>query len=226
MSLICSVDYTVALQYKNMSLSTKYNNRKHKVYLKVLCNEFSLELAQALARESKNILMVEYQGLQSSQAFLEYKPNGSYVGYVTEVGNNISEEEVRELHTDTPAGMTLVLRLPNDFTNLELLSDLSQVFPDVRFCGGCLFPVEGIKVGAIGVDILEKANIKFDESSYILDRTDDVLENVPIEILTIETSVATGKKASTKKAPGEKKPAKKPSISYASLMMTGEAVGP
>lgn len=226
MSLICSVDYTVALQYKNLSLTTKYNNRKHKVYLKVLCNEFSLELASALARESRNILMVEYQGLQSSQAFLEYKPNGSYVGYVTEVGNNISEEEVRELYTDTPAGMTLVLRLPDDFTDLKLLHDLSLIFPDVRYCGGCLFPVEGIKVGAIGVDILEKANVKFDESSYILDRTDDVLENVPIEILTIETSAMAGKKSSAKKAPSEKKPAKKQSISFASLMMTGEAVGP
>lgn len=217
MSIICKVDYATALKYKGMNLSTKYNNKKHKVYLKLIGDDFTLTDCIALAKVSKNILMVEYQGLQSNSAYEELTENtGVYVGRVYDFGNNITEEDVEKIAEDSPKGVVPIIKLPDDYKDLYKIYHISKTYPTVRFCGGHLFAIDGVKVGAIGVDILDKAQDKYSMDCYKLDDTEDVLENVDITSLEIDSSSKPEKAkksssgSSNKSAP--KKASKKVSI--------------
>ena len=217
MSIICKVDYATALKYKGMNLSTKYNNKKHKVYLKLIGDDFTLTDCIALAKVSKNILMVEYQGLQSNLAYEELTENtGVYVGRVYDFGNNITEEDVEKIAEDSPKGVVPIIKLPDDYKDLYKIYHISKIYPTVRFCGGHLFAIDGVKVGAIGVDVLDKAQDKYSMDCYKLDDTEDVLENVDITSLEIDSSSKPEKakksssSSSNKSAP--KKASKKVSI--------------
>lgn len=216
MSIICKVDYATALKYKGMNLSTKYNNKKHKVYLKLIGDDFTITDSIALAKVSKNILMVEYQGLQSNSAYEELTENtGVYIGRVYDFGNNITEEDVEKIVASTPAGVTPVIKLPDDYKDLYSIYKFSQIYPTVRFCGGHLFAIDGIKVGAIGVDILDKLQEKYSVDCFKLDDTEDVLELVDINELEIDTTTKpekVKKASSNSNKSASKKTSKKVSI--------------
>lgn len=211
MSIICKVDYATALKYKGMNLFTKYNNKKHKVYLKLIGDDFTLTDCIALAKVSKNILMVEYQGLQSNSAYEELTENtGVYVGRVYDFGNNITEEDVEKIAEDSPKGVVPIIKLPDDYKDLYNIYQISKAHPSVRFCGGHLFAIDGVKVGAIGIDILDKLQDKYSLDCFKLDDTEDVLESVDINELEIDTTTKPerAKKASSG---GNKSVAKKTS---------------
>lgn len=218
MSIICKVDYATALKYKGMNLSTKYNNKKHKVYLKLIGDDFTLTDCIELAKVSKNIIMIDYQGLQSNSAYAELTESTSvYIGKVFDFGNNITSEDVERIAEDTPAGVVPIIKLPEDYKDLYNIYKISQSFPRVRFCGGHLFAVEGIKVGAIGVDILDKLQDKYPLDCFKLDNEEDVLEDVDITSLEIDTTSKperAKKQSSSKgtKSSAPKKTSKKVSI--------------
>lgn len=217
MSIICKVDYATALKYKGLNLSTKYNNKKHKVYLKLIGDDFTITDSIALAKVSKNILMVEYQGLQSNSAYEELTENtGVYVGRVYDFGNNITEEDVEKIVGDTPKGVTPVIKLPDDYKDLYNIYQISKVFPTVRFCGGHLFAIEGVKVGAIGVDVLDKLQDKYPLDCYKLDGTEDVLEDVDITGLEIDTT-SKPERAKKSSSGGSNKSAQKKSSKKVSI---------
>lgn len=211
MSIICKVDYATALKYKGMNLSTKYNNKKHKVYLKLIGDDFTLTDCIALAKVSKNILMVEYQGLQSNSAYAELTENtGVYVGRVYDFGNNITEEDVEKIAEDSPKGVVPIIKLPDDYKDLYNIYQISKAHPSVRFCGGHLFAIDGVKVGAIGVDILDKLQDKYSSDCFKLDDTEDVLESVDINELEIDTTTKP-ERAKKVSSGGNKSVAKKTS---------------
>lgn len=211
MSIICKVDYATALKYKGMNLSTKYNNKKQKVYLKLIGDDFTLTDCIALAKVSKNILMVEYQGLQSNSAYEELTENtGVYVGRVYDFGNNITEEDVEKIAEDSPKGVVPIIKLPDDYKDLYKIYQISKAHPSVRFCGGHLFAIDGVKVGAIGVDILDKLQDKYSLDCFKLDDTEDVLETVDINELEIDTTTKL-ERAKKVSSGGNKSAAKKTS---------------
>ena len=211
MSIICKVDYATALKYKGMNLSTKYNNKKHKVYLKLIGDDFTLTECIALAKVSKNILMVEYQGLQSNSAYEELTENtGVYVGRVYDFGNNITEEDVEKIAEDSPKGVVPIIKLPDDYKDLYKIYQISKAHPSVRFCGGHLLAIDGVKVGAIGVDILDKLQDKYSLDCFKLDDTEDVLETVDINELEIDTTTKP-ERAKKVSSVGNKSAAKKTS---------------
>lgn len=211
MSIICKVDYATALKYNGMNLSTKYNNKKHKVYLKLIGDDFTLTDCIALAKVSKNILMVEYQGLQSNSAYEELTENtGVYVGRVYDFGNNITEEDVEKIAEDSPKGVVPIIKLPDDYKDLYNIYQISKAHPSVRFCGGHLFAIDGVKVGAIGVDILDKLQDKYSLDCFKLDDTEDVLETVDINELEIDTTTKL-ERAKKVSSGGNKSAAKKTS---------------
>lgn len=189
MAILCTVNVDTAREYKGLTLSTKYNGKKHKVYFKLVCSDDTIAEGLTLARNSTNILMIDYQGFDSQNEY--YKNITStdvYVGRLSQLGSNLDESDIERVLEDTPSGVVPIIDLPEDFNDMHLLWQLSKRYPTVRFCGGNLFSIDGVKVGAIGIDILEKHNIKYDESNYLLNNTADVLEVVDVNSLEIDTS--------------------------------------
>lgn len=189
MSIICSVDLPTAQKYRGKNLSTKYNNKKHKVYLKLHCDDSNLQDGIELAKQSKNILMVSYQGGGSwgEYGFLSGL-RGVYVGYSMDFGVDVSEADIERAVEGIPESVTPVINLPKSFTDIEFLWRVSQKYPRLRFSGGQLFAVEGVNVGEIGVDILQREDVKFGVESYRIRTGVDALENVSIAGLEIDAS--------------------------------------
>lgn len=193
MSIICNVDFSTAQKYRGKSLSAKYSNKKHRVYLKLVCDDSTLQECIELAKQSKNILMISYQGLGSWEHF-KASVSGVYVGYGMDFGVDISEEDIERALVDIPDGITPIIHLPESFKDMEFLWRVSKKFPRLRFSGGQLFSIAGVKVGEIGVDVLERHDVKFGAESYRLRFGVDAVENVAISSLEID---ASGKPEST-----------------------------
>ena len=222
MAIVCPVNYEVAQSYKGYNLKTTYNNKKTPVYLKLMCDNTNLKESIDLARGSKNILMVEYQGIDSGDLEID---NSVYVGKIIDFGNDLRIEDVDRLVNSFSDNLVSVIKLPPDFTDLELLYNISLKYPQIRFCGGELFAIAGVKVGVIGVDILDSRGIKFNVDSYYLKGDDYALPVVDIETLEIDTTgKGDVKKKKAKKdgksqsASSAKKPAKK-KMNFGSMMM-------
>lgn len=200
MSIICDVDYGTAQKYRGKNLSTKYNNKKHRVYLKLLSDDSNLRECIELAKQSKNILMVSYQGVGSLADFdfLESQ-RGVYVGCSMDFGSDMSENDLELALDGIPDAITPIIHLPKSYNNMEFLWRVSKKYPRVRFSGGQLFAVDGVRVGEIGVDVLQKAEAKFGVDAYRLTSGVDALEDVNISILEIDTSGKAESSSSTKK---------------------------
>lgn len=200
MSIICNVDFATATKYRGKNLSAKFNNKKHRVYLKLSCDDSNLQDCIELAKQSKNILMVSYQGTGSwtELPFLS-STKGIYVGYTMDFGVDISEADIARAVEGVPETVTPIISLPRSFTDVEFLWRVSRNYPRLRFSGGQLFAIDGIRVGEIGVDVLQKAEVKYGPDSYRLRSGVDALEVANIASLEID---ATGKAESS----GPKKP--------------------
>lgn len=207
MSIVCSVDYGTAQKYKGKNLSAKYNNKKHRVYLKLHADDSNLQDCIELAKQSRNILMVSYQGMGSWEeyGFLN-GARGVYVGCPMDFGVDVSEADIQRAIEEIPESVTPIVNLPRSYTDLEFLWRVSKAYPRVRFSGGTLFAVDGLRVGEIGVDVLQKAEVKFGADSYRLRSGVDALENVSISTLEIDmTGKADTPKASKPKSTGTPK---------------------
>lgn len=213
MALLVEVDFETAKGYAGYGLSTKYNGKKHKVYLKVTCDESNLAEAISLCKANRNMLMLEYQGMDNYPSYTDLQPQGIYIGRLTRLGNNLTAEDVESIVSSTPAGVVPIVSLPSDFSDMEFLWHLSKKYPTVRYSGGVLFEIDGVKIGEIGTDILEAAGIKVDESCYFIDGKSDCLDCVDISELELETTVGA------EKPHKERKPTiKKPALNFSSIL--------
>ena len=92
MALVSRVNIVDAAPYRGCSLKTKYMNKSHAVYLKLLCGDNELEECIEFARVTPSVLMLEYQGTGSNLDYLTKENTGGlYVGVVVEYGNDIVE---------------------------------------------------------------------------------------------------------------------------------------
>ncbi len=228
MSVVCSVDYSIARGYVGKQLTAQVDHKKHQVFLKLTCSENDLEDSLSLAKGSPNIVMVEYQGQLDSDAFRGINTRGIYVGVVKDAGADIDESDIDKLLEDIPDGVTLIIRLPKGYCDLGKLWELSNRYSNVRFCGGLLFEVDGVKIGMVGPDVLDAFKGKHDETSYMIDGLDDCVPDLDIFDLDINISVAssTSKSGSSKSSGSKASVKKKPVVSFASLMADSEAILP
>lgn len=195
MALAVSVSLDTAKQYANSYLSTKFNGKKHKVYMKLLCDDTTIEEGIQLAKRTPCIALIEYQGVSLDLPCLT-EDTGVLICKSYSLGNNMSEQDVAIIAEDLPNGITPVIYLPEDFVNLELLHNVSRSYPRFRFCGGELFSVDGVRLGYIGIDILEKLGEKILPEYYYIKNIIDVIPSVAIEEL--ELTVSTTKEKAPK----------------------------
>lgn len=223
--VVAKCDYDYAVQFKGKVITAKFENKKYRVLLRVRCDDLTLLDAIELAKKSKNIVMLEYQGTGDSMQYSALTPNmvgNVYIGRIVEFGNNISDEDIEGVLEDTPETVTPILKLPDDFSNLELVWKLCKKYEKVRFCGGCLFSIDGVRIGCCGSDILEKSGIKAQNESLFkpdcacccalkvtdFEKLDEIeLSDKPEKTSSTKSSSSGGKKQKT--------------LLFSSLMSTG-----
>lgn len=223
MSIVVKTNYETANKYANGRVVTKYNNKKHQVYFRVSCDDYSLNSCIELAKKSDNIVMLDYEGLPMSQTYTSLTSDtGVYIGIKIEVGMDFSEEDLVRILNDTPEGVTPIVKLPDEYKNIRFLYNMCKKYSRVRFCGGATFNISGCRLGCCGADVLEKNNIKFPADVVMHTGCSCGLEVVDDEGLEFEVSQKVVKQPKTPRAPKEKPsspaPKKKAVSSFTSLL--------
>lgn len=224
MSVIVKANYEIANEYANGRVTTKIGNKKHQVFFKVSCDDYSLNSCIELAKKSNNIIMLEYEGLPVAPSFVALtQPIGVYIGYKTEVGMDISEDDIIRILNDTPLGVTPIIKLPDEYKDIRFVYDMCQKYDRIRFCGGLMFNLEGCRLGCCGRDVLDSNNIKYPSDVLMHEGCSCGLEVVDAEGLEFEV---TAKAVKQSRAPREKKqktqssaPKRKAVSSFASLLV-------
>ena len=154
MALIVKTDVNMATQYQVGNVSTKYNGKKQKVLFRVLCDDTNLKEAVKLAKSSSNVLSVVYQGITND--FSEYDLNGVSLVKEFNVGDNVSSSDIVDILDSVSDNITPVLLLPETFKDLQLIYNLCNQYDRIRFVGGKLFPINGVRLGYCTTAKLEK----------------------------------------------------------------------
>lgn len=191
MALLVTIDYNTAVKYRGKSVSTIIDGKKQKVYFILLCDDMSLVESISLASSSKNILMVEYQGLPNSQTYRELETNsGVYVGRVYDCGCNITEEDIIGILDEVPEPVKPILHMPKDFSDLKFVWRMCSKYPRVRFSGGNLFNISGTRLGRVGLDTIASEKIKISMDCYRFNGNMDIMNVISADDIELE---ATGK---------------------------------
>lgn len=201
MSIIVKADLSLVTQYTGKSVVAKIGKKKFPVVFRVTVDDFSVEEAINTAKRDSNILMLNYVGSQGGLS--QINPQGVYIAWIAEVGNDVSEEDIQKYIDTTPEGVTLVVKVPEDYKNIRFLYEMSEKYQNIRFCGGCLFCFDECKFGCCGKDICTARGIKFDDTEYIKEGCSCAIP--AFDIADVELSVTTAKNKSKSSSSSSKK---------------------
>ena len=213
MSVIVKTSYDNAKQYRGKSVFSKIDKKKHNVYFRVACDDFSIE--EILANKDDNILVYVYEGMDTNPIYRGITSTDRYIVREYEFGNDITEDDIISVLEDTPSGVTPILKVPEDYMDFEFVCRMCDKYPRIRFCGGMLFCAKGCRLGCCGRDILDTAGIKYTDSNLIVKGCDCALKILNEEGLEFEvtdkkvkaksTSSINKKSSSSKSTGGSKK---------------------
>lgn len=200
--LLVKASFEIANKFKHSSVITKLGNKKHQCYFKLYCDDTDIDECLELARSSKNVVMLEYQG--SLPTLTTKDLSGVYITKVFDFGMDINETDIEGVTELLPDGVTAVIKVPSEYTDMRFIYNMSQKHKSVRFCGGTTFCFEGCNLGCCGRDILDKANIKYDKSEYLHTGCSCAAETVLADEVELEEgriykTATTSKKSSTNK---------------------------
>lgn len=156
-------------KYLGKQIKGIINGKEVVLYIRLLCDEFDIMDGLDLIKNNDNILLLDYIGSDFSPIYMTLSSEvvgDNYVIKLTDVENELTEKYVESIVKETPSGIVPVLRLPEKFKDLELIYNLNQKYPRVRFCGGTLFVIDGCNIGCCGMDLLQKKGVQYDLDAY------------------------------------------------------------
>lgn len=198
-SVIVKSDLENAMKYCG-AVSTKVGGKRKRVLFEVATDEFSLPTALESARKNKNIISLVYEGLDCDVDCETASKDGVNVTWVLPVAGNISVSDIARYVETLPKGMSLTLRFPEDFCDMDFIFELSETFPEVRLCGSTLFAFDEMRVGIVGRDILTKRGIEFDTQAYLVSGECNAVPTLDINDITLEETSAGGKSKGSHKS--------------------------
>lgn len=203
MAVLVDIDLELLNKYYNHSVSAKWNGKKHRVYFKLICDDFTLGRGIELSRLSSNVLFIEYRGTHGDVYKNLTRDNGVWIISTFRMGCDITDVDIVEVLGDTPLGVVPVIYLPNDFCDLEKVYRFCQKFDRVRFSGGNLFRCDGVRLGCYGMDLLWKRNVKVILEEYRTSVRPELLDHVVLSDLSLTVSETKAKKSSCKEKSNE-----------------------
>ena len=193
MAILSGVNLSMAKEYSKYNLTTKFEGKKHKVYLKLQCGVEDLQESIDFCKSHNDVVYIEFQGDPSSIKEIDSK--GVSINFLIEAGNNLDESYIDEILNEYPSFITPVFKLPDEFSNLEYLYKLNKTYTRIRFIGGNLFRINGVNIGNYDLDCLLSKGIKVNSYSRMTKDNNDILIDRNISDLDIDL---VEKKKSTK----------------------------
>lgn len=203
MSVIVKTSYEEASQYKGKGVSVKIGSKTHNVYFKVVIDDCNI--SDALNNNDSNIIMYEYQGLSTNPIYLSLNTSNLYITKSYEFGADINESDIVQVISETPEGVTPIIKIPQDYKDFEFVCRMCDKYERIRFCGGIMFCAEGCRIGCCGRDVLEDMEIKHGDTNYIKEGCGCALNVISGEGLDLIISDKKAKSERKKSTGGTKK---------------------
>lgn len=227
MAVLVKANLEDVIPYKGKNISTKVGNKKQQVLFRVEADDFSLVQAIEHSRVDKNVVMIDFAGTDNyiKSCVLSNETNVPYIGVPVEVGLNLTESDIANMLMGYPEWVTLIIKLPDEYKDIQFLTEMCHKYPRIRFCGGYTFNIDGCRVGCCGKDIVEKLDIKLGNLDYIHQGCSCAFETVSFNDIEI---VATQKAERSSNTGGNKNKSKSKSTAprkaaFSALLSRGES---
>lgn len=156
----------VASRYSDGACEGMVDGKKHQVYFRIDADDGDIVSCVEEAKRNPNIVAIRYSG--TADGIRPVDLTGVYVTVSRDFGSNITESDILDFRDDYQGtGVSFVIRVPESYADIHFMWDMSQKYPDVRFCGGTVFCIDGCRLGCLGRDVLAKRGIRCDESAYL-----------------------------------------------------------
>lgn len=155
-------------KYLGKQIKGTLNSKEMVVYIRLLCDEFDVMDGLDLMSKYDNILLLEYIGNDFSPIYMNLTREtvgDNCIIHINET-REITEKYISGVVDMTPSGVVPMVKLPQNFKDLELLYKLNQTYPQVHFCGGDLFVIKGCNIGCCNIDLLQKKNVSYDVDAF------------------------------------------------------------
>lgn len=172
-----------------------------------LVNVTSAELSEvALYPERYKGVIFNYIGdMQQAQSLYVEKKDFEIIC----IYNPTTLEEVPQLLHYVPNYMTCVIQLPQEFSDMRILKSYCSVHPNIRFVGGHLLQIEGVRIGYVDNTFISKKSNGLSVVTNGLDGLYMVYDYTQIEELDFIKYKEKTAKVREPKPPKEKKPKEK-----------------
>lgn len=213
MAVLVRANLSDIFAYKGKNVTTKIGSKKHQVLFRVEVDDFSLVQAIEHSKNDKNVLMLDFAGTENFIKSCSVDASGKipYVGVRVEVGLNLTEQDIVNMLAVYPEWVTLVIKLPDEYKDMQFLYEMCKKYNRIRFCGGHTFNIDGCRLGCCGLDLIEKLDIKVNNVNYIHQGCSCALESFDITDVELvvsqkaERSSNTGSSKSKSKSSTPKK---------------------
>ena len=210
MAILINTDVDTVKEYRNKTVFAKVANKKQQIVFKINADASSFDEAVAESKANKNVAMIEFQGSADFLNEKELDDSNVYVGVIHNVGSDITEEDIQNVLSWFPSWVTVIFKLPEDYKDIYFLHKMCEKYSRVRFAGGVLFDIDGVRVGCVGFDTLRKMDVKVPKDDLI---KYDCIDVIPTErsLEELDLKVVVGKVINTagrskSSTPKEKKP--------------------
>ena len=171
-SVIVKAELDTVQAYENQAVYAKIEGKKNIAYFRLAADDSNIGAVVKQYRADSNVLMIAYKGQGIGlQAYIDANGEdafeGVYVGWLIDVGANITEEDVMRYSSTAPKGVTCVLKLASEYKGINFLVNTMQKYSNIRYCSGCVFCFDDCRFGCCGKDILTARGLHFDKEDYL-----------------------------------------------------------
>lgn len=221
--IFTEVGLAKAKEYRGKKLTAKVG-KKHQVVLGVEVDNFSINDGVEEYKLNKNILYLMYVGTLDALKLIPPQSDVNICRCV-QVGNDIDEDTIKGILSETPMWVTPCIELPEDFKNIKFVCEMCKKYETLRFVGGKLFQFPEVNFGYFTEKMLENKGFSLKEVPMFLDNKLAVIDFVDESQLDIEVKEAkkSARKASSNSA-GKRSQTKKEkrAVRFSSLLNSNQ----
>lgn len=138
----------------NLSVTVGKTVRKPNIIMRV--NQSNIE--DAIVKFNNSVSAFLYtDSIESLQQFKTLKMEKVRI----EISADPSDDDIVDRLSVIPAEYTVIMKLPNNYSDMRVLSTLSAMFPNLRYCGGMICNIAPIRLGCIDDRDVDKTRKQF-----------------------------------------------------------------
>lgn len=146
--MIIKIDFDTIKFNQAKGIKVKQEDKKVTPYLVIYSDESNIDEAIQWARNNKQVALLYFIG--DIDKLRGKDISGSKVA--VKLTPDVVDDKFMTSLALYPNDVRLVCKLPSDFHDMRIVYTLSQLYPNIRFCGGNLISLLHCKLGCISAE--------------------------------------------------------------------------